>query len=99
MQEYLRGGGANAKLPEDKQIEALHVLKSTAFPVDFSRNELVRDVLKSDFDYLFFADCDEVFPAECVERLLQHDVPVVTARYHMRKEPYHAVAYVKHRTK
>jgi hypothetical protein len=97
LQEHLRGGAANAKLPADKQITSLSVITSTAFPVDCSRNQIVRDVLKADFDYLFFADCDEVFPEDCVERLLQHDVDVVTARYHMRKEPYHAVAYVKHR--
>lgn len=97
LQERLRGGGANAQLPEAQRITALSVITSTAFPVDVSRNTIVRDVLAHDFDYLFFADCDEVFPEDCVERLLAHDVPVVTARYHMRKEPYHAVAYVKHR--
>ena len=98
MQERLRSGQANDSLPEHLRIDTMHVITSTAFPVDFSRNQIVRDVLKGDFDYLFFADCDEVFPEDCVDRLLAHDVPVVSARYHMRKEPYHAVAYVKHRT-
>lgn len=98
MQERLRNGQANSGLPPHLQIETLHVITSTAFPVDFSRNQIVRDVLRQDFDYLFFADCDEVFPEDCVDRLLRHDVPVVTARYHMRKEPYHVVGYVKHRT-
>jgi hypothetical protein len=97
MQENLRGGAANSRLPKHLKVESMAVLTSTAFPVDFSRNQIVRDVLAKDFDYLFFADCDEVFSDDCVERLLQHDKDVVTARYHMRKEPYHAVAYVKHR--
>jgi hypothetical protein len=97
MQENLRGGAANSRLPKHLQVDSLAVLTSTSFPVDYSRNQIVRDVLKGGYDYLFFADCDEVFPEDCVERLLQHDVDVVTARYHMRKEPYHCVGYVKHR--
>jgi hypothetical protein len=98
MQARLSYGQANQVLPDKLKIDTLHVITSTAFPVDFSRNQVIRDVLKSDFDYLFFADCDQIFPEDCVDRLLQHDVPVVTARYHMRKEPYHCVGYVKHRT-
>lgn len=97
MQERLRNGSANEALPDHLKISGLSVLTQTAFPVDFARNQVVRDVLKQDFDYLFFADCDQIFPVDCVDRLLAHDKPVISARYHMRKEPYHAVAYVKHR--
>jgi hypothetical protein len=99
LQYRLQSGAANESLPEHLKLTGIRVITSTAFPVDFSRNEIVRDVLRGGDDLLFFADCDEVFPEDCVERLVKHDAPVVTARYHMRKEPYHAVAYVKHRVK
>jgi len=97
MQYRLQSGDANAGLPPELQITGLRVITSTQFPVDFSRNEICRDVLRSDDDYLFFADCDQVFPENTVDRLLAHNVAVVSGRYHMRKEPYHPVAYVKHR--
>lgn len=98
MQYRLQSGEANQTLPTPLHIRSLSVLEQTAFPVDFARNEVVRQVLRDDtYTHLFFADCDHVFPADTVDRLLAHDKPVVSARYHMRKEPYHAVAYVKHR--
>lgn len=97
MQERLRGGEANKHLAPHQQITSLSVLQQTSFPVDYARNEVVRDFLKQDHTHLFFADCDHLFPADCIDRLLAHDRPVISARYHMRREPYHAVAYVKHR--
>jgi len=98
MKEHIRTGATNVLLPKHLQVEDLRVFQSTAFPVDVARNEVVRSFLKEDYDYLFFADCDMVFEPDTIARLLLHDVGVVSGRYHMRKEPYHCVAYVKHRT-
>lgn len=97
VMEFVRNGSANALLPPEKAITNVRRIKSTAFPVDIARNEVVQHFLDGDEDYLFFMDADMTFPKDIVPRLLAHDVPVVTARYHMRREPYHAVAYVKHR--
>lgn len=97
LQYRLQSGAANASLPAHLKVQSLSVIEQTAFPVDFARNEVVREVLRQDYTHLFFADCDHVFPEDTVERLLAHDKPVISARYHMRREPYHAVAYVKHR--
>lgn len=97
LQYRVQSGACNARLSEPLAIDGLRVVQSTAFPVDFSRNEIVRDVLANGEDYLFFADCDQVFPEDTIERLVAQDKPVISARYHMRKAPYHAVAYVKHR--
>lgn len=98
LKEHLRTGQSNAGLPEHLRVTELRVIQSTAFPVDVARNEIVARALREGFDYLFFVDCDHVFEPDLVARLLVHDVPVITARYHMRKPPYHAVIYVKHRT-
>jgi hypothetical protein len=97
MKEHIRTGDANKTLPPDRQIDNIRVIESTSFPVDVARNQIVSEALAGGFDALFFADCDHVFPVDTISRLLAHNVPVVTARYHMRREPYHAVAYVKHR--
>lgn len=97
VKEYIRTGSVNLHLSAERAITAMRRIKTTSFPVDYARNEIVRDFLRGDEDYLFFMDADMTFPEDIVGRLLAHDVPVVTARYHMRSKPYHAVAYVKHR--
>lgn len=94
---HLTQGDANAMLPPDLQVTAVRRIKSTMFPVDCARNEICRDVLAGDEDWLFFMDADHIFPPDVVARLLSHRQPVVTARYHTRRAPFHAVVYVKHR--
>lgn len=98
VMDHVRSGAVNALLPEVRAVAGVRRIKSTAFPVDVARNEVVRNFLDGDEDYLFFMDADMTFPKDVIGRLLAHDVPMVTGRYHMRKEPFHAVAYVKHRT-
>lgn len=97
MKEHVRTGEANAILPAHLQVGDLRVFQSTAFPVDVARNGICAAALEQGYDYLFFADCDHVFTEDTIGRLLAHDVALVSGRYHMRREPYHAVAYVKHR--
>jgi len=89
----------NAGVPPAEQVTDVRRLKSTAFPPDVARNEVVQKWLdEGDEDYLLFLDADMTFPKDVVRKLVRHHQPVVTGRYHMRKIPYHAVAYVKHRT-
>ena len=95
----VQSGAANAGVSEGEAITAIRRIKSTAFPPDVARNGIVRSFLDDgDDDYLLFLDADMTFPADVVRKLVRHAAPVVTGRYHMRKLPYHAVAYVKHRT-
>lgn len=91
-------GDANKVLPDHLQLTGIRRIKSTAFPPDVARNQIVREFLAGDEQYLFFMDADMTFPEDVVPRLLIHDKPVITARYHMRSAPYHPVLYVKHRT-
>lgn len=98
VMSHVSTGDANKLLPEDVQITGVRRIKSTAFPPDVARNQIVREFLAGDEQWLFFMDADMLFPHDVVPRLLQHRKPVITARYHMRKPPYHAAVYVKHRT-
>lgn len=99
LMHVVRSGAVNAGVPEDRQITSVRRIKSTAFPPDVARNEIVRSWLdQGSEEYLLFLDADMTFPANVVRQLVDHGQPVVTGRYHMRKIPYHAVAYVKHRT-
>jgi glycosyltransferase involved in cell wall biosynthesis len=79
------------------QLAQTRLITSYKFPTDTARNEICRAVLDSDEDYLLFLDADMVHPADLFERLVAHEKPVVTARYHLKKPPYNPVLYVKHR--
>lgn len=91
----LSAGVDNAQLPSHLQITDAELIHSQDFPVDAARNDIVRTMLKSDARYLLFLDADMEHPIDLPARLLRHDVGVVTARYHMRRAPFHAVA-MKH---
>jgi len=91
-------GDANKSLPADLQITGLRTILSRKFPTDVARNEICAGVLKGDEDYLLFLDADMVHPQNLLETLLTARKDVITARYHLKKAPFAAIAYVKHRT-
>ncbi len=98
LQSRIVTGQANARLPKHLQITDCSITVSRKFPTDVARNELCMAALNRDFDYLLFLDADMAHPAELVERLLLHERPVISARYHLKKPPFATIAYVKHRT-
>lgn len=95
---HVQTGAINASLPDGRKITDCRTILSRKFPTDVARNEVCRDALKHGADYLLFLDADNVHPVSMVAALLNHDKPVITARYHLKKAPFSAVAYVKHRT-
>jgi hypothetical protein len=97
--QRIQSGAINAVLPADQQIHGVRVIKSAKFPTDVARNEICRGVLTGDEEYLLFLDADMIHPADLLDKLLAADKDVITARYHVKKAPFAAVAYVKHRTK
>lgn len=88
----LQAGADNAALPAHLRIDQAQLIHSQGFPVDAARNDVVRAFLKTDAAYLLFLDADMTHPADLPAQLLRHDTAIVTARYHMRKAPHHAVA-------
>lgn len=54
-------------------------------PVDIARNHIVEAFLSEpDATHLFFMDSDMVFPADALDRLLAHDLPIVSGTYFAR---------------
>ncbi len=98
LMQRVQTGAANQALPLDRQIAGFRMVLSRKFPTDVARNEICAAVLAGDEDYLLFLDADMVHPSDLMERLLLADKPVITARYHLKKAPFAAIAYVKHRT-
>lgn len=88
----LASGVDNASLPPHLQVESAQMIHSQDFPIDAARNEIIRAMLASDASYLLFLDCDMRHPVDLPAQLLRHDTAVVTARYHMRRAPFNAVA-------
>jgi GT2 family glycosyltransferase len=55
---------------------------------NIARETLIETALASKADYLLFLDDDMVFPNDTIDRLVKHDVGVVSALAFGRKEPY-----------
>jgi hypothetical protein len=98
LTQRIQTGVANLSLPDHLKITGYRQITSRKFPTDVARNEVCQAVLDGDEDYLLFLDCDMVHPGTLVETLLMAEKPVITARYHLKKPPFAAVCYVKHRT-
>ena len=48
-------------------------------PVDNARNEIVKAFLESDCTHLLFVDADTIPPLDAIEKLLAHNLPIVSA--------------------
>lgn len=95
---HIESGAINQHLPDDLKITGVESILSRKFPTQVARNEICKSVLEKGHDYLLFLDVDMVHPVDMLQRLLLHRKPVVTARYHLKKAPFGAIAYVKHKT-
>lgn len=91
-------GSASDALPPELRIDGVRMIRSEGFPVDAARNDVVRTFLASECDALLFLDADMRHPPDLPERLLAHQVPIVTALYFMRRWPFQATAMVDHPT-
>ncbi len=56
--------------------------------VPLSRYKLVQDAVGCGCEAVFFIDSDTGFPADSLERLVKHDVPIVGASCASRREPH-----------
>lgn len=58
-----------------------------------TRNELFFESKERGADYVLFVDSDTVFPADALEKLLNHRHDVVTGVYYQRHPPYFPVVF------
>lgn len=57
------------------------------------RNAVVRDALDVGSEWVMFLDDDHTFPADILNQLLSHNLPVVGALYVQRAAPFMPIAY------
>lgn len=92
----LVAGRFNPSLPPALRVTDMRIISCQGFPVDTARNDVCRTALADpDVDYLLFLDADMRHPADLAHRLLKHGQALVTARYQMRKPPFHTCAMRK----
>ena len=64
-----------------------------------ARDDIAREAIKSEADYVMWFDSDMTFPPDTLQRLMKHmerdDVDIVTGLYFRRVEPYTPVLFDK----
>ena len=55
------------------------------------RNSLVRQALYNDSTLLIMCDTDQIYPVDCITKLLSHDLDVVAVRVHRRYPPFEPI--------
>jgi len=58
------------------------------------RNQIVREFLKTDYTHLLFVDDDQLFEADAMLRLIEHDVDVCTGITWQRGEPHAPCVFI-----
>lgn len=61
--------------------------------IDFARNEIVKRAAAKDADAILFLDNDLAVPLDLLQRLVAHNVPVVSALYFQKCPPYLPLLY------
>lgn len=71
----------------------LHMFTSQGTLIVDQRQNLVREALKVEADYVLFIDSDMRFPKDGFDRLLAHRKPIVAANYSTRRLPPQPVSF------
>ena len=62
-----------------------------------NRQDCVDVAMAYESKYLLFIDSDMVFPEDALERLMAHDVDIVSGLYFQKMRPFNPHAYILHR--
>lgn len=66
------------------------------FPISANRNMCVgRALERIDCDITIWLDTDMDFPEDCLFRLLEPDLKIVSGMYYLKKEPYSPMAFLR----
>lgn len=76
---------------------ALHLFTSAGTLIADQRENLVKEALKVNADWILFLDTDMRFPKDVFDRLSAHDKPIVAANYSTRGLPAKPVAFTNAR--
>ena len=57
-------------------------------PIDTIRNDLYEQAKRVGCSHILYMDTDQVYPANTIVRLLEHDLDICAAKVHRRDPPY-----------
>lgn len=77
-----------AALLRQTRVERISLFNQRMSLLPESRNALVRDALADEATHILWLDSDMIVPSVALDRLLNHDAPVVGATY-LRRTPPH----------
>lgn len=69
------------------------VMFATGIDIGENRNKIVRRAIDDGYQWLWFVDDDMTFEEDHVERLIEHNRPVVASLYLNRKPPHYPMAF------
>lgn len=75
------------------------IYMKTSTIIDRARNELVRDALADNCDYILFLDSDILMPSKAIDDLIDMDVDIASGLYFSKGKPYLPVARIIKNTK
>jgi hypothetical protein len=70
-----------------------HIIRAQAGPIHEMRNTISMQALKLDCTHLIFIDCDMVYPADTIMKLLSHDKDIIGALTFKRWPPFNPIVY------
>jgi hypothetical protein len=76
-------------------IELCRIHTATTMLTDCNRNAIVDEFLKTDSEWLFWVDADNLFPMGTIRRLLDTGKKLITGMYVLKGEEATAVAYTR----
>lgn len=71
----------------------LGLAKNRTFPIDANRNEAVCVALMQGFTHVFFMDTDMTFQPDALVRLLEHERPIASGIYCLKRPPHWPVMF------
>jgi hypothetical protein len=71
----------------------VHVIYDTSSILLNQRENLARQAVTMNSDYMLWLDSDMMFPSTTAMRMMQHNKPIVAANYMKRSIPLNSVAY------
>lgn len=77
-----------AALLRQTRVECISLFNQRMSLLPESRNALVRDALADEATHILWLDSDMIVPSIALDRLLEHDAPIVGATY-LRRTPPH----------
>jgi hypothetical protein len=81
----------NLQCPDGSQV-----FFSRGMPIDVTRDQMVRDIIKDGFEWIFFLDSDVICQPNVITTLLAHNLPLVCGIYDAKKrEGFYPAMWVR----